>query len=78
MKKGTRHSQEAKTKMSKAKKGKYIGKKHHLFGKHLSFETRKKISESHKGKTVSKETGIKISKALKGKYVGKKRATGAN
>ena len=38
-----------------------------LFGKHRTEETRQKISQSEKGKTVSDETRQKISQAKKGK-----------
>ena len=38
-----------------------------LFGKHHTEETRQKISQSEKGKTVSDETRQKISQAKKGK-----------
>lgn len=59
------------------------GKKHYLYGKHLSDEHKKKISDSNKGKCLgekhpaygkspSKEHREKISKALKGKYAGEK------
>lgn len=43
------------------------GKHSWCFGKHLSEETKKKISETKKGHTVSTETRTKISKAVKGK-----------
>ena len=43
-------SEEARKKMSKAKKGKYTGEKCHLYGKHLSEETKQKISNKKKGK----------------------------
>ena len=43
------------------------GKNHPLFGKHLSEETRIKLSEANKGKSLSEETRRKISEAKKGK-----------
>ena len=43
------------------------GDKNPMFGKHLSKETKKKISKSNKGKIVSKETKQKISKSQLGK-----------
>ena len=58
---GKHHSEEAKRKMSLAKKGK--SHKPH------SPETRKKISESNKGKQVSQETRDKISASEKGKQI---------
>ena len=39
----------------------------HMKGKHLSDETRKKISDALKGCTLSEETRKKISEAMKGK-----------
>ena len=40
---------EARAKMSAAKKGIYVGENNPLFGKHLPDEVKKKLSESHKG-----------------------------
>ena len=40
---------------------------HHKKGKHLSEETRKKISEAEKGRTFSEEHRKKISESNKGK-----------
>lgn len=39
-----------------------------FIGMHHSAETRRKLSESHKGKTLSKETRIKLSELHKGKH----------
>ncbi len=55
--------------MSEVKKG----EKHPLYGKHLSLETRKRMSEANKGKhnkgkPRSLETRKKISEAHKGKH----------
>ena len=44
-----------------------IGEKHPLFGKHLSEETRRKLSEAMKGRTLSEEHRRKISESMKGK-----------
>ena len=41
-------------------------------GKHLSDETKIKISEAHKGKICSEETKRKISESNKGKTLGRK------
>ena len=38
-----------------------------MWGRKQSQETKKKISESHKGKIVSEDTKEKISNAMKGK-----------
>lgn len=43
------------------------GEKHHQWGKSLSGEHRKKISEAHKGKQFSEESKRKMSEAKKGK-----------
>ena len=60
--KGRTHTEEAKRKISEARKGK-PGKPH-------TEETKRKMSEAHKGKSrkpLSEETKRKLSKALKGK-----------
>ena len=49
-KKGRRHSEETRKKMSEAKKGKYIGEKHPVYGKHLSEVHKNKLSDAHKGR----------------------------
>jgi hypothetical protein len=43
------------------------GENNHNYGKHLSEETKKKISDVEKGKIISEETRKKISEAKKGK-----------
>lgn len=64
--KGYRHSEEAKRKMSEAKKGENNimfgkrGKRSPNFGKHHSEETKRKISESHKGKPSPRKGKIGI------------------
>jgi group I intron endonuclease len=57
---GYKHTDEEREKISKALKGKLIGKKHPFYGKHLSVEHKKKISESEKGKKMSDESRQKI------------------
>lgn len=46
--------------------GRFAGENHPLYGKHHTEESRKRMSESHKGKTLSKEARDKISKSNKG------------
>ena len=48
---GYRHTQAAKLKMGKAN----AGERHHLYGKHLSKETRAKLSSACKGKLCSED-----------------------
>ena len=78
-KKGRRHSEETRKKMSEAKKGKYIGEKHPMYGKHPSEETRKKMSEAKKGKYIGEKHPVygkhlsevhknKLSDAHKGRH----------
>lgn len=55
-------SDETRKKLSKAKKG----ENNPLFGKNLSEEHRRKISDGNKGKNVSEETRIKMSKSQMG------------
>jgi len=57
--KGKKHSEEAKRKISESLKGKHWK---------LSEETRKKLSEAKKGKKLSEETRKKMSEAKKGKH----------
>ena len=59
---GFQHSDETKARISEARKG----KKHPLWGTHLSNETKAKISKAFKGKKLSDETRAKMSKATKG------------
>ncbi len=54
-------------KMSNAKKG----KKHWIYGKHHSEETKRKISEGNKGIFPTKEIREKISNAMKGRKLTK-------
>ena len=62
-------SEETKKKMSKAKKGKYLGENNSFYGKHHSEESKKKMSEAKKGKHHSIESRRKISEAQKGKNI---------
>jgi len=43
------------------------GEKDHMYGKHHSEETKKKLSEAHKGKSIPEKTRKKMSKSHKGK-----------
>jgi len=69
--KGRMFSEEHKKKISESKKGEknpnfgQKGEKNPNFGKHPSAETRKKISEAHKGMIFSEEHRKKISEANK-------------
>lgn len=49
----------------------FKGENHPFYNKHHSEETRQKISESHKGKSLSEETKRKVGEAVKGKMKGK-------
>lgn len=64
---------ETKKKISESMKGKLLGEKNGMYGKHHSLETRKKISENNPkimlGKHLSEESKEKISKANKGKII---------
>ena len=72
---GKTFSEEHRKNMSESHMGKYtgeenhmfgrFGEQHHLFGTNLSDETKKKISESKKGKLLSEEVKKKISEGLK-------------
>lgn len=55
-----KHTDETKKKISESNKGIQAGKNNPWYGKHLSYEHRKKISESEKGKIVSEETRRKL------------------
>lgn len=70
---GWKASKEAREKQSAARKGKYCGEQHPMFGKSHSVSTRKKMSDSKKGenhnmfgKTHRKETREKMSEKQSG------------
>ena len=63
--KGVPKTKEHKEKQSEIMKNKYKHNKHHMYGKHLSEETKQKIRDAHKGKTCAEETKQKISKSNK-------------
>ena len=60
---GFKHSEETKRKISKINKG----ENNYWYGKHLSKEHRKKISDAHIGFIHSEETKRKMSESCKGK-----------
>ena len=64
---GKPKSEEAKQKMSDAKKGKYCGENSPMFGKSLPEETKRKISEAHIGKKLAPEHLAKIVEANTGR-----------
>lgn len=77
-KKGKRHTEEARRKLSEANKGKHFSEETRRrmseAKKNMSEETKKKMSEAHKGKQawnkgkhISEETRKKLSEANKGK-----------
>lgn len=45
----------------------FKGELSHMYGKHHSEESKRKMSESHKGRTVTEETRRKLSESHKGK-----------
>ncbi|KYD28159.1 NUMOD3 domain-containing DNA-binding protein [Geobacillus stearothermophilus] len=59
--KGYKHKEESKKKMSKSKKGRFIGENNPFFGKTHSEETRKRWSEQRKGRVLSDEWRKKLS-----------------
>ena len=58
-----KHSKETRRKISD-NHADFSGKKHPMFGKHHSEETKKKMSESHIGKHLSEEAKKKISQSM--------------
>lgn len=58
---GHHHSEETKRKWSEERKGKNVGENNPMYGKHLSEEQKKKISEALTGKHLSEETKKKMS-----------------
>lgn len=69
--KGEKHSEESRRKMSESKKGRIFSEEHRRSlsevrkGKHHSEETKQKMSESHKGRTFSEDSRRKMSEAAK-------------
>jgi len=64
---GSIRSEEWKINQTKAKKGKYVGKNHPMWGRKHTEETKRKQSELKKGKSYSEETKRKQSEKRKGK-----------
>ena len=66
---GFRHKEETKRKIGNANKGKsrHKGKKHPMYGKYHTEESKEKMSRSHKGKKLLEETKKKISKSNRDK-----------
>lgn len=65
---GKKHTEQTKLKMSKAHKGKFKGEENWRWGIHTSEETRKKMSDSMRGKNtgkLSEEHKSKISESLR-------------
>jgi len=60
---GYKFTEETRKKMSEAQKG----EKSHMYGKHISEEHKRKLSEFNRGKQVSEETRRKLSEAHSGK-----------
>jgi hypothetical protein len=67
MRKGQKHTEESKRKMSKSRKGKFKGKNNPNYGKKASEETRRKQSEAHKGVIPSEVTRRKMSESQTGR-----------
>ncbi len=63
MKKGTKHSEETKKRMSETRKG----DKHPMYGKHHSKEARRKIVLARAGQVITIESNKKRSETLKGR-----------
>ncbi len=63
---GVNHTKEARQKMSKARKGKYIGSFNPFYGKTHSVETKRKLSEFARTRKYSEKTKRRIAKTLKG------------
>lgn len=78
---GRKHTEEAKRKMSVAKKGKHTGKEHHMYGKHWSEEIKHKNALSNSGEN-SHMLGKHISEEVKTKMsigtVGRKKGLGSS
>lgn len=59
--KGKKLPEEIKKQISESMIGRFSGENHPLYGKHHSKETKRKLSEAHKGKKLSEETKKKMS-----------------
>lgn len=71
---GGRPTEETRRKQSEAHKGKYCGENHPNYGKHLSEETKEKISETCKGRTFSEEHKENLSENNSRYWKGKTRS----
>ena len=69
--KGKKVSENTKSLISENRKGKNCGNDNHMYGKHHTEETIKKLSEARLGKKASDETRKKISEAGMGRIVTK-------
>lgn len=61
---GKKHTEETKKKISAGQKWR-VGPLHNAYGRKVSAETRKKMSEWQKGKKLSEETKLKLSRVVK-------------
>lgn len=59
---GFRHSQKSKNKMSQSRRGTRLGEENSFYGKHHSTQTKKLLSNIHKGKKIPKNQIMKRSK----------------
>lgn len=64
---GKKHSEKSKELIRQSYFKRYKKENHPNFGKHLSEETRAKISASHMGKTISEETKLKLKSTSTGR-----------
>lgn len=62
-KKGKTHSEESRKKMSISLRGKYVGEKNHMWGKHLSVITKNKLRELNTGRLHTEQAKQKISQS---------------
>ena len=67
MKKGTKHSEETRRRMSEA----HSGEKHHMYGKHHSQEARRKIVLARAKQVITEDSKKKRSETLKGRKFSK-------
>lgn len=64
---GRSHSSETKQKVGQSLKGKNKGRRHYMWGKHMSEDQKHKISVSGNGQKRTLETRLNIGKSLKGR-----------